>query len=410
MAPSLPLTEWMLIGLCCIATCYAAVAALVRPGLREPRDDDACGPSRTPSVSVLKPLCGAEPRLLQNLETFCVQSHPSYQLLFGVSSASDPAAKVVKCLQNAYPHLDIRLVVDDTHHGSNRKVANLINLSAHARHSLLVIADSDIAVEPDYLTRVTAPLLDHDVGLVTCLYRARRVGGFWARLGALFIDEWFVPSVHLAHAAGSRRFGFGATLALRQDTLAASGGFEALRDCLADDYWLAERVRGLGLAIRLSDVVVTTDVIERDFLSLWRRETRWLRTIRSVNPLGFAFLFVTFTTPWLVASGLLGLGIDASGGNIAHSYVDTLVDLSTSLGLSARLVLHWRSARNWRGFCRELPLLPLRDVLLWLQWFAAAFGSNVSWRGARVPIDGSPASGAPNMRNDPDASDLSDSR
>jgi ceramide glucosyltransferase len=412
MTPSLPFAEWVLIVLCCIASCYVAVASLLRPAVRETAAGtrEARCPSRTAAVSVLKPLCGAEPRLMQNLETFCVQTHPSYQLLFGVASASDPAAVVVARLRCAYPHLDIQLVVDDSHHGSNRKVGNLINLAAHARHNLLVIADSDIAVEPDYLARVTAPLFEPDVGLVTCLYRARRIGGFWARIGALFIDEWFVPSVHLAHAAGSRSFGFGATLALTRDTLAASGGFRALRDCLADDYRLAERVRDLGLAVVLSDVVVATDVTERDFASLWRRETRWLRTIRSVNPIGFAFLFITFTSPWLVASGLLGLGMDASGGAIEHSYVDTIVDLSTSLGLSARLLLHWRSARSWRGFWRDLPLLPLRDALLGLEWLAAGFGSSVSWRGARVPVDSARTASEPHLRPDCDASDLPDRR
>ncbi|KDR40996.1 glycosyl transferase [Caballeronia glathei] len=413
MAPVLPFTEWVFIGLCCLATCYAAVAALVRSGSRDAADALETGHRQAAShpspVSVLKPLCGAEPRLFENLQTFCTQTHPAFQLLFGVSSASDPAVAVVKKLRDAYPHLDIGIVIDSTAHGSNLKVGNLINLAARARHDHLVLADSDIAVDPDYLTRVTAPLFDRNVGLVTCLYRARSIGDFWTRMGALFIDEWFVPSVHVAHAAGSRRFGFGATLALRRDTLAASGGLEALRDSLADDYWLAEHVRALGLATVLSDVVVTTDVVERDFASLWRRETRWLRTIRSVNPLGFAFLFITFTSPWLIASALLGVGIDASGGNIAHSNADTLVDLSTSLGLSARILLHWRTARNWRRFWRDLPLVPLRDALLSLQWLASAFGTHVSWRGARIPVRGSGIVTGRSLSDVPDTSDLSDS-
>jgi ceramide glucosyltransferase len=249
-----------------------------------------------------------------------------------------------------------------------------------------VIADSDIAVEPDYLVRVTGPLADTNVGVVTCLYRARRVGGFWSRIGALFIDEWFAPSVHVANVLGQNRFGFGATLALRRDTLVKSGGFEAVRDCLADDYWLAEHVRALGLRTLLSDVVVTTDVIEHDLASLWRRETRWLRTIRSVNPLGFACLCVTFTTPWLLTSAIFGLGFE-HGTETAQSIADTIVDLSTSLGLSARLLLHWRAARSWRAFWRDLPFIPLRDLLMWLQWLAASFGSSVMWRGVRIPLD-----------------------
>jgi ceramide glucosyltransferase len=384
-AQSVPLILWIVIALCCAATCQAAFAALVYPGARglsgARRHVDAGG-----AVSVLKPLCGAEPRLYSNLETFCTQTHPSYQLLFGVASASDPAINVVRRLARAWPQRDIELVIDGSVHGSNRKVSNLMNLAAHAKHDLIVIADSDIAVEPDYLVRVTAPLADEHVGIVTCLYRARRVGGFWSRIGALFIDEWFAPSVHVAHALGQARFGFGATLALTRDTLVRSGGFDALRDCLADDYWLAAHVRALGLRTVLSDVIVATDVIESDLASLWHRETRWLRTIRSIEPLGFAFLCLGFTTPWLLMSALLGIGFE-HGTDASQAIADTIVDLSTSLGLSARLVLHWRSARSWRAFWRDLPLIPLRDTLMWLQWLAASFGSSVVWRGVRMPLD-----------------------
>jgi ceramide glucosyltransferase len=398
-AHSIPPGLWLVIALCCAATCHAAIAALVHLGSRTgtPRTRDYEG--RYDAVSVLKPLCGAEPRLFSNLETFCAQMHPSYQLLFGVASACDPAVGIVQKLMRSYPSHDIELVIDATMHGSNRKVGNLINLVAHAKHEIIVIADSDIAVERDYLARVTAPLADAQTGLVTCLYRARRVGGFWTRLGALFIDEWFAPSVYVANVAGYGRFGFGATLALTRTTLRQCGGFEAVRDSLADDYRLAEHVRALGLRTVLSDVVVATDVTERDLVTLWARETRWLRTIRSVNPLGFAFLCVTFTTPWLVVSALLGLGFDASGADLAQSAADTIVDMSTSLGLSARLVLHWRCARSGRAFWRDLPLIPLRDTLMWLQWIAACFGSSVLWRGLRVPID-----------DTREASDITDSR
>ena len=386
------LVLWIVIALCCAATCHAAIAALVHPGTRAaplPRRDDDSPASGFESVSVLKPLCGAEPRLYANLETFCLQTHASYQLLFGVASASDPAVQVVERLARAYPRLDIELVIDGTAHGANRKVGNLINLAARAKHDVIVVADSDIAVQPDYLLRVTAPLADAEVGVVTCLYRARSVGGFWSRVGALFIDEWFAPSVHVADAFGHRSFGFGATIALRRATLSKSGGFEALRDCLADDYWLAENARALGLRTVLSDVVVATDVIERDFASLWRRETRWLRTIRSVNPLGFVFMCLSFTTPWLLTSALLGLGFE-NGSELTQFAADTIIDLSTSLGLSARLLLHFRSARSWRAFWRDLPLIPLRDALMCLQWLAALFGSSVVWRGVRVPLDDGP--------------------
>ncbi|MEN8506074.1 MULTISPECIES: bacteriohopanetetrol glucosamine biosynthesis glycosyltransferase HpnI [Paraburkholderia] len=348
-------------------------------------------------VSVLKPLCGAEPRLYENLRTFCEQRHGHFQLVLGVSSPDDPAVAVARRLQAAYPALDIELAIDPRVHGSNLKVSNLINMAEHARHGVFVIADSDIAVEADYLDSVAAPLADPRVGAVTCLYVAQGLGGFWQRVGALFVNEWFAPSVRVAHMAGSRRFGFGATLALRRATLERIGGFEALKDCLADDYWLAEHVRALGLQTVLSRVMVATDVIEPTFAALWQRETRWLRTIRSVNPLGFAFLFITFPTPWLIA-GIWLTNVLTTGANSGPLHWPALVSAAgTAAGLAARVLLHARAARHERAFRHpsptsfwsDLPLVPLRDTLLLFQWIAGAFGSHVMWRGARVPVESS---------------------
>jgi ceramide glucosyltransferase len=378
-------SDWLLVLLCCAAAAYSLVAAFALPSARTPWHRTRRGMAQRgqlEAISVLKPLCGAEPRLFENLATFCEQTHPCYQLLFGVSSPHDPAIGVVRRLQSAYSQRDIELVVDPLVHGQNLKVSNLINLAAHAKHPLIVVADSDIAVGPDYLESVTAPLMDPRVGVVTCLYQARSVGGFWTRVGSLFINEWFAPSVRIAHAGGSRRFGFGATLALRASTLAASGGFEALKDCLADDYWLAEHTRSRGLTTVLSEVVVDTDVTESAFSPLWLRETRWLRTIRSINPLGFAFLFITFTSPWLVIGGLLALGVAGHGGSAR----EMVLVVSTAVGALARIGVHARGSRDMHTFWRDLPLVPLRDALLALQWLIAAFGSHVIWRGARMPV------------------------
>jgi ceramide glucosyltransferase len=380
---SLSVLEWLLVGFCCAATVYAGVAAVAMPFFS--KRAGVCHVGWT-SVSVLKPLCGIEPRLYENLVTFCEQAHPCYQLLFGVSSPVDPAIGVVRRLQAAYPQCDIELVIDSRVHGSNLKVSNLINMAQRARHDVIVLADSDIAVEPDYLDTVTAPLADPDTGVVTCLYRAQSVGGFWPRVGALFINEWFAPSVRVAHAGGSRRFGFGATLALRRTTLEEIGGFEALKDCLADDYWLAEHARKLGLTTVLSPVMVATDVIEPTFTTLWLREMRWLRTIRSVNPLGFAFLFITFTSPWLLADTLLIPSLTGADVAAAHPFVAPTASIGTVMGGIARILLHARSARSSRTFWRDLPLVPLRDTLLALQWLGAVFGSYVVWRGARIPV------------------------
>jgi len=344
-------------ALTCATAGYAVAAAWLtrRAGARAL---DAAAPGSVVRASVLKPLCDAEPRLYENLATLCRQSCTGYQLVFGVRDLADPAIGVVRQLQRDFPAVDITLVIDPRVHGSNLKVSNLINLAAQARHDLLVVADSDIAVPPHYLADVTAPLADAGVGIVTCLYRGRPVDGFWARIGAQFIDDWFAPSVRIAHAGGSRRFAFGATIALRRESLVAIGGFASLSDRLADDFWLGELTRQRGLRTVLSEVVVSTDVTETRLAELWTHELRWLRTIRSLNPAGFAFTFITFTWPML-----------ALGAALAQLPAVLAVALAGAL---ARSLLAGSAAAAVRA--------PLRDVLLLAGWLAALTGTRVQWR------------------------------
>lgn len=335
----------------------AALAELRRAAARPPAP-----------VSVLKPLCGAEPGLYDNLRSFFVQDHPEFQLVFGVRDAQDPAIAVVRRLQAEFPQVRTDLVIAPQVHGTNLKVSNLINMLPHARHERLVLADSDIGVEPDYLERVSAPLADSSVGIVTCLYRGIPRGGLWSRLGALFIDEWFAPSVQVSNALGSTRFAFGSTIALRRDALVAAGGFEALNEILADDFWLGEFTRLRGLRTVLSDVVVTTDVTEPSFRALWSHELRWLRTTRAAEPTGFAFVFVTFSFPVLLAGLILA--------------PNALTLSLFGIGSAARLVLHYLQ-RQWRLEpvpALEFLLVALRDTLLLAEWAVAMTGSTVRWR------------------------------
>ncbi|SAK83535.1 glycosyltransferase [Caballeronia hypogeia] len=362
-----------------LAAAIYAFAAAVMPGFGKRRIFPTC--AQESAITVLKPLCGAEPRLIENLASFCVQTHRHFELIFSVASPSDPAIAVVRRLQAAYPERDIRLVIDPRVHGRNLKVSNLINAAQHARHDLIVLADSDIFVAPDYLRAVTAPLADPTVGVVTCLYRAAPVGGLWPRIGALFVNEWFAPSVRVAHGGGSREYGFGATLALSRRTLEAIGGFHALKDCLADDYYLADHARRLGLRTVLSPMLVGTDVTEPGIAELWQRETRWLRTIRSINRAGFAFLFVTFSFPWMLAGMACALTSEPAPLSLP-------LFVTSCAGMAARVLLHARESRPLRSFWRDLSLVPLRDSLLALEWLAAVFGSTVVWRGARMPVEG----------------------
>ena len=361
-------------ALCCAAAGYALLAAvLVRRPLRPHRGaqqatHDLAQNAAPQPVSLLKPLCGNEPRLYENLSTFCRQQHPCYQIVFGVCAADDGALAVVARLKADFPTCDISTVIAADVHGPNPKVSNLMNMLPHARHGWLVLADSDIAVAPDYLQRVTAPLADANTGIVTCLYRGRALAGWWSQLGAQFIVDWFAPSVRIAHAAGSRRFAFGATIAVRRDALAAIGGFAALSGRLADDYWLGELTRRQGLTTVLSDVEVSTDVTESTLAALWSHELRWLRTIRSLNPMGFAFLFITFTWPMLILALLLA----PSPALLAVALAGMLARSTIGGGMAAALRAPLRA--------------PLRDMLLLAEWSAALFGAHVRWRGQTLAV------------------------
>ncbi|MEL0112890.1 MAG: glycosyltransferase, partial [Rickettsiales bacterium] len=181
-----------------------------------------------PSVTVLKPVCGDEPELLENLRTFCVQEYPTYQVIFGVRDADDPAIPSIERLIAEHPETDIALVVDDRIYGRNLKVSNLINMFEKARHDIIVVADSDMRVGRGYLAAVAGTFTDPRVGAATCLYSGAGGANLASRLGAMFINDWFLPSALIPTMFGELKFCFGATMAVRRAALKEIGGFEAL--------------------------------------------------------------------------------------------------------------------------------------------------------------------------------------
>ena len=189
--------------------------------------------------------------------------------------------------------------------GANRKVNTLANLESLARGDVIVAADSDVRVDPSYLTAIVTPLLDPQVGVVTCLFRAAPTGSIWSRLGALASDEWFTPSVLVGRALGGNAYCHGTTIALRREVLDAIGGFAGLASVLADDYELGARVRRLGLQCHLARYEVTVTVDEPSFGALLQHELRWLRTIRTIEPLGYASTVLTYAIPWSILAAAL---------------------------------------------------------------------------------------------------------
>lgn len=332
-------------------------------------------PEHSPPVTVLKPLCGLDPGLYENLRSFCDQDYPWFQVLFGIRDASDPAIPVVERVLREFPGLDAALVVDGRVRGKNLKVANLSNLFPRARHDFLVIADSDMRVDRNYLRAVMAPFGDPRVGAATCLYSGTPSPGLPSALGALFVNDWFFPSALVALALQELRFCFGATMAVRRDVLAEIGGFEALAPFLADDYMLGERVGRSGRRVALSPYVVESVVSEPDFKTLLAHELRWARTIRACRPVGHAFSFVGNGAVSLSALFLAVSGFGAKGVALC------------GLAAGLRVVLHCaiRSAVRVPGPAAPW-LLPLRDLLSLAIWGASFLVRDVRWRGRRFSV------------------------
>lgn len=352
----------------------AVVAAVTAHLRRRPNSSS----SQTP-VTILKPLCGAEPGLHENLRSFCTQDYPHFEILFGVRDAADPACSVVERLRREFPATPIRLIVDPKLHGSNRKVSNLINMLPHARHEFLVMADSDALVGPDYLSTVTAPLHDGAVGLVTCLYRAMPTGGIWSRLGAMYVNEWYMPLVLLTWLFGYRGYVSGQTLCMRHSTLRAVGGLEALADQLAEDHRLGQLVRGSNLKIELSPYVIDGEHHEPDLRSVTRHELRWMRTIRALRPRSFLGIFLTFSFPL----GVLGIALMADTATIPPAAWSLF-----GVAVTARVALHFvHRIRGTRFILSDLWLMPLCDILILWVWFRSLFTSRIAWRNDEFDVD-----------------------
>jgi ceramide glucosyltransferase len=359
-----------------IAAGYSMVALTAR--LVWQRHKPAAARQPLPPVTLLKPLCGAEPGLYEHLRGFCVQDYPQYQIIFGVRDAADPACEVVRRLVAEFPELAIDVVIDPRQHGTNLKISNLINMLRVARHDYLVMADSDAFVATDYLAIVTTPLLDPAVGLVTCAYRGVPTASVWSRLGAMYINEWYVPSVLLAWLFGYEGYVSGQTLCLRQDTLRAIGGFRTIVNHLADDHRLGELVHGLGLRIVLSPYPVEAEHHEQSYEALTRHEMRWMRTIRILRPWSFAFIFLTFSLP-LATAGLL---LAAAGGR--QSELTAVLFAITALVRVAFYVAPRRGTLS--RLLGDLWLLPIRDLLICWIWFRSFFTSRVVWRGTEFDV------------------------
>lgn len=357
-------------SICYYVLCLVSAARFLDE--RKRAGEGARATTSLPPLSILKPLKGTDPEMYESFRSHCLQDYPEYEIILGVSDADDPAIAFVERLKAEFPRTPVRLVLCRQNLGTNTKVSNLIQMLPQAQYQYIVVNDSDIRVESDYLRNVAAPLENAKVGLVTCLYRGVASGSLGSRLESLFISTDFTAGVLAARLIeGGIHFGLGSTLAFRRSDLAAAGGFEALADYLADDYELGRRIGASGLGIVLSHSVVETFLPHYDLKQFLDHQLRWARTIRDSRPAGYAGLAATFGLPW----ALLTL-ICSRGAGWAWALLAITVFFRYGVALVVgRTLLRDRRVTRW------LALIPVRDfVAVWV-WIAGFAGHSVHWRG-----------------------------
>ena len=333
-----------------------------------------------PPVSVLKPVHGLEARLKENIESFFRQDYPDYEILFAADEADDAALDVVREVCARYPHIRSRVLVTGTP-WPNPVVYPFHCLAEAAAHDILVTTDSDVEVGPRYLREIVPPLLDPQVGMVTCVYRGKNVAGFFSGLTAIGMSVEMTAGVLVANLLEGMKFGLGPTTVVRKDSLAGIGGYTALKDYIAYDFAIGNLMAKAGYRVVLSAHVIDHVVNQKSLRRMWQNQLRWAQTTRYSRPKGHFGSGLIFAMPYgivgLVAAGLLGhwgVGFLALGAAVLNR-------------LAEAWLVGWTVVRDPQ--IRRAPwLYPLRDLVGFVVWFASYLNLRYVWRDSRFELKG----------------------
>jgi len=356
-------------------------------------------PNYSPAVSVLKPVRGVDFGSYENFASFCRQDYPNYEILFAVNDEADAAVPVIRQIIADFPDRRTRLLIGAEHLGTNRKVNKLARLAREARHDALVLTDGDVRVGPDYLREVVAPLVDPEIGAVTCFYRGIAEKNLGAEIEAIGASSDFFAGVLMAEWTEGITFALGASIATTRECLGKIGGFAAIADALADDYELGNRIVKAGGKVVLSREPVWTMYPAQTSRSFWDHQVRWARTVRLCRPLSYMGLLFTQGLPWVLLAALL-----APARWIAVVYLLAYLIL--------RLAMAWTVGIWGVGdevLRRKFWLVPLRDAIHFVIWLASFASNHIRWgsveyvirQGRMVPIAGDESAAAKPAGNAP---------
>jgi ceramide glucosyltransferase len=329
--------------------------------------------SAAPPISVLKPLAGIDDGLEENLRTFFEQRYPAFEILFAVRSAKDPAAALVESMRAHYPNVPSRLIVTGEAPYPNAKVFSLDRMLAAARYSLVVMSDSDVRVSAGMLETIAAEFADGHLGLATCPYRAVPGHSFWSTLEALGLNTEFLSGVLVARMMEGMKFALGPTIAARREALAAIGGFDAVKDFLAEDFVLGKLAAERGFGVILSSCVIQHRIGAQPFGANLRHRLRWNRSTRRSRPVGYIGQLLTNPLP-------LGILLWAAHPAWWPAITAALMFRAAAAWATAGHVL--RDPLTARLFW----LLPVQDLAAFLCWLLGFFGNTILWRGRKYYV------------------------
>jgi ceramide glucosyltransferase len=329
-------------------------------------------PKIPPRVAVLKPLHGTSNSLAGNVVSFLEVAYPRLDYFFGVTDYEDAAAEVPVALRQRYQFANITLVVGEEPESSNRKIAKVVKMAERApKADIFVLSDADVSVDRDYLRRIVGELIaDEKIGIVTCAYRARPGGTFASRLEALYVNTDFAPQVLLADTIEPAHYALGATIAIKRTALEAIGGFSAVKNLLADDFYLGKLVMDQGYQIKLSSALVTLTCEEQRFSDFWNHQLRWARTYRTVRPISIATILIHGPF-WAI---LLLAAARASAPAVAAFVLVIAARLAMSAMIMGRVL-------KMPELLVDLWLVPFKDLAMTGVWFASLLSNKVTWAG-----------------------------
>lgn len=338
---------------------------------------EAAGPevAAAPTISLLKPLRGVDPDLERHLESFFLQAYPSFEILFAVRRADDPAVAVAERLMARYPHVPARLILTGEPPYANAKVYSMEKMAEAASGDVLVITDSDTSVNKDYLRHVAAAFAPERVGAATSLYRGAPGADLWSKLEALGMSTEFMAGVVVAWLLEGMKFALGPSMAVRRDCLRAIGGFAAMADYLGDDFVLGQWASEAGYEVALLTHPVNHHATALGFTSSFKHRLRWNRSSRFSRPAGYVGQGFTYGLPWAM-----------------------LLFLAAPFWWSGFVLLAVAAARMWMAYelgtrmlddyeaMRRFWMIPLQDALSLGAWIGGFVGREIIWRNERYRL------------------------